>query len=436
MVLNGQDNVFRKLNTVKGETLGLVSITALLLSLHLYGLWGFQIFGHIDISLPLVTTILIAIVWFFYALTGRLRIKRSLYVGLFLASLFVIWVGFEAFRSPEPVRGLTMFLLSVRNILILWLVGSSVGLIKDINRLNKLVFFMGVGVAGLSVVFFLWKAYSYSAIIANPDLLNPPLIYEVGRKGVLRLKGFAGDPNFYSLWMVVSLLCGFTLSKSIRSFWRWFGILVIGVSLLLAMSRGFALAFVGAILFLGFIWIIKRYWKRGEVRQYVKPLVVGGVFLFVLAFIPLPFFDGSVGQMVLERFRLGAGNRWELWSTVLNEEGQNFLIGSGLRGVEAVLSGRYSHNSYLDLIVETGIIGLFLWGLFIVLVSLRAIRLMRIRAILPWIHSWFITLIFLVGFSLIYNPFLWLLGAVILGYVTSAGSGVKVGKQVNKTALQ
>jgi len=399
-----------------GEIFGILTVTLSLLSLHLSGLLTFTIDGDIDISPADVTTIFLGYIWLIYALRARLCITKSLLTAVTLASLFTIWVGIEAFQSPEPVRGFTMFLLMLRNVAILWLIGSMLGSIRDLQRLNKAVFLVGIAVAILSLALYLFAARDYHDILTNPTRWKPDIIYVLGQAGVLRLKGFAGDPNFYSLWMSVSLFCGLTVSK-IRRLWKWLGITVIITSILLALSRGFFVA-LGASSLLIALWLTLFHAKISW-RKYAKPIIVGSIFISLIALMPLSHIQRSPAQLLINRFQLTATTpRFGMWKEILSDLPSHLLLGAGLRSAEWTLGGMYSHNSYMDLLFETGLIGFILWAFFGVFILKQGLSRINVE-FLPWIHSWLVIILMFLFFSSLYNPFLWIIAGVITAFPES-----------------
>jgi hypothetical protein len=84
-----------------------------------------------------------------------------------------------------------MFLIMPGDLAIFWLVGTVIGIVKSMERLNKLIFLTGIFIAGLSIVLFLNPARSYQAILNDPSRWKPTVIYELDKGGILRLQGFA-----------------------------------------------------------------------------------------------------------------------------------------------------------------------------------------------------------------------------------------------------
>lgn len=393
-----------------GEMFGILTVALLLLSLHFHALGTIKFSGGLDVSLADLSVILLGYIWLICAWRARFHITKSLLTALALASIFAIWVGIEAFRSPEPVRGFTMFLLMLRDIAILWLVGSTLGSIQNLRRLNKTVFLIGVGVGVLSLAFYLFAALDYRHILSDSARWKPGLIYELDRRGVFRLQGFAGDPNFYSLWMSISLFCGLIVTE-VRRLWKWLGITMIAASILLALSRGFFVA-LGASSVLILLWLTLLHAKMSW-QRYAKPIIFGAIVISLIAFIPLPYIQESPAQLLITRFQLTITSpRFGMWTEILSDLPSHLLLGKGLRAGEYTLGGMYSHNSYMDLVFETGLIGSILWTFFAIFITVQGLG-KRNTELLPWIHSWLVIIFMFLFFSLLYNPFPWLVSAII-----------------------
>lgn len=393
---------------------GVVVVLLLLLSLHLHSLWQLTILGHIDISLVDIVTILLAGVWFArYSFSKRARITRDFLVAFVLVLLFTIWLGFEAMRSPQPVRGLTMWLIMIRNLIILWIVGASLAKYQNISFLNKVIFLLGVGLAAVSLILYMGILQDYSAILADPSRRSGAF-YELGERGILRLEGFAGDPNFFALFLSLSLLCGLTIKIRQWPTARWIGLLIIGSALLLSFSRGFLLSLILSIIGIGAIGIL---WRRLLWQRYIAMIFLPVILLSIIALAAtLPYVKAAPAEWFLARFEIIYKRpAWGYWEELFPMVFEHPIIGHGLRIGEEILGGQYTHNSYLDLLLATGIIGFGICLIFTTfVVKIGMVISLKTIDYLPWFQIWLITLLMFFSFSLLYNPFPWIVAGVIL----------------------
>jgi O-antigen ligase len=361
---------------------------------------------------------LLVMVWVVrYLLTRWLVLKRRFIAIFVVALVFALWIGIEAFRSPQPVRGATMWVMTCRNLAILWIAGTLLAELHDLRLLNRFVFLLGVGMALGSMVFYAGSLREHSSI-----LLDPELSIEFFEAGVLRLEGFVADPNFFGLFLSFSFLCGLAADGLRPAALRWAGLVVLGAALLLTFSRGVLLSLILSAILLGVAGVLRRrsLWLRYAARVLVLLAVVGGVALLV----PVPSIGVSPLKWLVARFAvIGTRPSWPAWVELLPMTLDHPLLGHGLRMVEVVLRGAYSHNSYLDLLLETGAIGLCIFALFGVLVIREGVRASAESAdVLPWLHACVLTLLMFFFFSILYNPPFWIVAGVILARASPQNS--------------
>ncbi|MBI2118108.1 MAG: hypothetical protein HYT97_00610 [Elusimicrobia bacterium] len=339
--------------------------------------------------------------------------KRS-FVSIFIVLLFSIWIGIEAFRSIQPVRGLTLFLMMIRNLLIFVMAGSLIESFENMELLNFFLFLFGALFAVINLLFFLVPLHDYDAIRSNQQLVIPGAVYMV-HKNVLRLVGFARDPNFYSLWISIPFFAGFTLKR--RHWIKWTGITLIGLTILLAASRSFLIGFCFSMILIILLKIIAHsgfsfFYERSH--PYIKTILSVISLAALFEWFRLLKLGDSI-PMISQRFNTEFFyTRLLAWKTLLEDGHGSFFLGTGLRGTEWILNDFYSHNSYLDIQIELGLIGLLLWIGLTIFATIQGIRKLKVDAYLPWIQCWFILLTMLFTFSLTYHPFYWLLCTILI----------------------
>jgi len=147
-------------------------------------------------------------------------------------------------------------------------------------------------------------------------------------------------------------------------------------------------------------------------RRFSVPTVLLGVGFYLLI---IPRTQSNIIQEYFVRNALvGLDYRLDFWSYLLGLIVDRPVLGYGLRTAEHMF-GRYSHSSYLDVLFETGLIGFALWlGFAMVVLKRGASRSQREFDMLPWFHVWLLTLLMFFDFSLLYNPFSWIVAGVLL----------------------
>jgi len=382
-------------------------ILMLFISFHMYEIGMIELFG-LSIG-PWDWAILgLTFLWVVLLFRRPLRIRKNYIPVLILALFFTFSLGISAFFSPQPERALTMILLQIRNLVLLLTIGTLFNDVNALGSLNQKLLWIGAIIASSAVLMYTLALPRYFEILPDPSQWKPGIGYILDQGGVLRLIGFARDPNFYSLWIAPLFLAGLSLPFSLP---RLVMMIIVGLSLALAMSRGFVLAFsISSVILIFALLPIRRH------SVYIKRLV-GTAIISVIIAIGLTSVMGYDFLSIWEkRVELASQSpRYAMWQQILGEmtETWNPLIGAGLRGAEEILEGAYSHNSYLDVLFETGLVGFLIWVFLISYTTLCALKRIKYREWLPWVHSWFILIVMCAFFSLVYHPFTWLMIGIL-----------------------
>lgn len=386
-----------------------IAVTLLLLSLHLNGVFFISISSHTNISLWHLSVIL-AIAYYFMQPQRLIVIRRSF--NTFVPAVFLLsWLFAQAFRSPDLFRSITMILSLGLGLVVFWIMGNVLRMRRDLARLNYTVFILGLLISGLSLILYLRVLVRHKEVALIEELWNvrTNTVYEGDRGNLLRLRGFSGDPNFFALYLLPSLFCG--LVTNIRIRWKLPGVSVILLAIFFSYSRGIALSMTLSI----FILIIHSV-RNPLYRRYIMMLSsLFAIFVFV-AFVSLMTKRFSVGHW-WTRFTVGTSdNRFSMWHilAIQFDSFYSLLIGFGLRSGENML-GVVSHNTYLDLLFDTGLVGFLLFVIFIFYVlSGRHITDDVVPYSLPWIHTFLVLLLALPFYSILHHPLLWSTAAIVI----------------------
>jgi O-antigen ligase len=188
--------------------------------------------------------------------------------------------------------------------------------------------------------------------------------YEMGEtRASLIVNGRYTNPDGLAMTQLLPISFAFSYFLSYK---RWLGkaimLLVIALTsmgLFLTMSRGAVLGLVAVL----FVFV----YRVGIGRRLVAPLVLLAI---VLCFMPSAFF-----QRFVEASESGGSGRTNIWKVGLVAFSHYGLIGAGFHNFPFAYTNyvnasskfegfdRDSHNIYLAVGVETGIIGLFLFGM-------------------------------------------------------------------------
>ena len=207
-------------------------------------------------------------------------------------------------------------------------------------------------------------------------------------RGLYRLIGTFSDPNLFCLIGIFPIGYYFYDHKIIiKKFIFYTSLLIFFMSL----SRG---GIVGLLFFL----LIEVY--------YNKKVKIKNIFLFLFFIILLILFlsENSVFlNKLMSRFRdldfrkitdikkLGSG-RIGIWISGIEIFKENFLFGIGLNNfpnylLEKINLFRYSHNTFLEILIENGIIGSIFYWLFLISFILNKPKNEKARIIKSIIYS-------------------------------------------------
>ncbi len=243
----------------------------------------------------------------------------------------------------------------------------------------------GAGVTCLRLFIFLAFAYSLAALLWKKERLHYASAgYAAGLLAVLFLGGYVSsethrinageirnaggflDPNsfgFSGLTAVTLALIALTnagKSKFLRLLHLGSAV-VGGVAVLQSGSRT---SMIGCLLAFAVILVYMREMSRKVALVLAAALI--GVAAFAL--LPAAMYDSLKERASLSRMQADRGaNRLDIWSNYLSEFPQYALTGVGFLQSRSVIRESYTsefaitHNQYLEILVETGVIGLLLF---------------------------------------------------------------------------
>ena len=268
----------------------------------------------------------------------------------------------------------------------------------------------------------------------------------IGAEAFGRSLGTFTDPNEYAAAMVASIGLGFGALGAARTSWGrracLVGIAICGWGVITSQSRGGLVALAAAGLY---VVLSSRGRERVRMMGATSVLLAAGVSVLMLT---------PTGQQSLDRITNGdSSGRSDLWRIAVDEFKSEPLHGVGLGNYPAVaarfvdertehtelinnVAPRTTHNSYLEIAAELGILGLIAFGLFAggsLLVGMRGVRLARRlddhgavqlgRGIVAATVGVLASCIFLSGQ---YNELLWALLAACVSYYAYASTQLRM----------
>jgi O-antigen ligase len=282
------------------------------------------------------------------ATTSVLRRHRRLVEVL---GLFVVWISLSVAWAPDSSRALGDLWHWYAVAVIFVVVASTV------NTRTTFRLICGAFVAGAVI--------SVLASAATGNLLSGT--------GTQRLASAVGDPNYLAMGLVAGLAIAAALAVGLSSpGWRWLLVVVIAVlaaGVVATQSRGGMVAALAT----GVAAVAIFKGRRKQVLGLVLVAAAVATVSFAL--------DPHAWQRVTRPDARGAG-RIDLWTVAWNISGDHPINGIGIRNFGVVAPDyvrtvgplehvdlvadrpRVVHNTYLQFLAETGIVGL---SLFVIL---------------------------------------------------------------------
>lgn len=176
-----------------------------------------------------------------------------------------------------------------------------------------------------------------------------------------RFCGLAGDPNYYSVNMILAFVMLLGLRKkgkvSVDMFWVLYGLLT--VFGFLTISKSFMLMYI--VIFVATAMIVLK--DKNPIENTL--LLVG-----VVAILTVGLSNGGLISSVLERLSsasnlneltTGRSNIWENYMELLRSDSSAMVFGTGL--TNKLLHGKGAHNLYLEMVYYLGFAGILVLGL-------------------------------------------------------------------------
>lgn len=329
---------------------------------------------NIDLA---ITRVLVPAVFLFWLFSGlarkRIWIANKAETWLILSFLFLSFFSLWAGLDPEKGIRKTLYLLSIFPIYFV-----AVDLARDEKfriKIVKTIWVSGTLAAVLALVQFTlpfifgidktlktWKSLAVFFLGGSFGKLvteNPSWLVNISGDTWMRAFGFFPDPHVFSFFVSLCFFAGmgyFAWEKE----WKWKILAIVFATLMLfaiilSFSRGAYLGVLaGSLFFLAFLLLRSG---SGE-----KIIAMGTVLIF-FAFL---FFQGTVQSRIMSALNFKEGSnaeRMKNWEQAAGVIEDYPLSGIGLGNYASHIdpasgerSSIYAHNTFLDIVAETGIL--------------------------------------------------------------------------------
>jgi O-antigen ligase len=297
-------------------------------------------------SIPRIVGLVASAVGILHILARR-RVRPLSWFHVF-AVLFVLWAGVSSFWSIDPEATQTRFLTYLQLLILVWLMWE-IAWSPERQRALLQAYVLGACVAAVATI------HSY---------LSGAAVLGEGGVETQRFVGLKQDPNELGVILALGLPMAWYLGlaqpqRGARWIWRLY--VPLGMTgILLTGSRGASLTALVALVIIP--WTLGRVRLRTKVALYA--LAVGSLML-AATFVP----EASLARIQSTRADIEAGyfgGRIYIWLAGLEVAREHPLAGVGAGTFGAAVAPTLhrdmaSHQTFLEILVEQGIVGLLLF---------------------------------------------------------------------------
>lgn len=252
--------------------------------------------------------------------------------------------------------------------------------------------------------------YIVGIIIINGDFdsYNNSRVYGVMVERMMpRLIGLQRDPNIFAFMSIPILFYLFFMDK--KKLFDYFYMCLVFVSILLTISTAaiLSLGFVFLCVFFVYIINLTRNFKLKNKGVFVY-LLFSSLLIFGFVFLSNSDFVIEILYKRINNLSVGSG-RFEIWNNLIDIWCDNYFFGIGLNNfirynVDYFGRYNYAHNTFLEVLVETGVFGLLAYCVFHLCLLVRIYRISSYsNKFVFFIYSYIGMLIMLNSLSLLIN---------------------------------
>lgn len=326
---------------------------------------------------------------YFYKIFIRLKIKKIDLVDKFFIAMFTYFLFLLPFSIDLFEHFITMvYLLNI--IMVTKIVFGNFEFLKENKEKINLALFI---IFGLGVVLFFYTIFFVGfehilnlreSVEERRDLANT-LVSLVWYEGlIIRYNGFYVDPNFWSFHLVFALMLLYSINDKNKSKMAKYTISITLFSIFLAFSRG---SFVALILICVIYFLILLFFNRISSKVIVNIFKI--IFTIILLSISLYLFatntDIISSDFLFSRFSSDQieGNsrtyKWVIYIDNLLNYDFGLLFGLGLSRVVNYFTDFSSHNVYIFMLYNFGLLGLSCFIIMILIILKRLLRKMNLN---------------------------------------------------------
>lgn len=313
-------------------------------------------FYYIEVGFALKPFMLLSIVFFMLSLKSFAVHKLRTYEVALL--IFFIYYCSTGYLAKYPEYSLRM-MLGVILVLFCYFVMRYILSLASIKDIEKVISNAGIVFNILSLALYFIGIVSLGFNLTGNQIKAYGVMMD---RGFPRLIGLASDPNIFCFY---NILFFFYFLTHLKKKHAKLGFLLSSVTLMLSLSRGgiLAVAFGLALMFLS-----------SSLLKKIQMMIILPISVFLVNLLLKTFINLDVIGMITDRFLAddGGSGRSDIWAIGLRFFQENPIFGVGIFNYRPYSLDEYGyaiymHNTYLEALVEGGIIGITLYLLIFII---------------------------------------------------------------------
>lgn len=345
---------------------------------------------------------------FFHLITFRFQRFHTFEIFFFLFYFIYMYSGafsLYSISSARAVFGLMLYMICYL-------------IIKDVINQTKAsvietaIAYAGIAFNTISIVLYIIGLKLQNFVLNGDGIISLGVLLD---RGYPRLIGLLQDPNFFVFYNTLFFAYFLCHRDSLKN---KIGFFLSLATTILTFSRGGILALI--LIFC--IYILMN--KPAEQFKLISALLLSLGLMAYIAIVQLKFDVLGLLESRVEDFSSDGGSgRFELWGRAWEYFSSNITMGIGAFNFSEYNLFIYgdnhvAHNTFLEILSESGIIGLFFYLLFILLVFVQLLQSQLYRT-KPYLFLVFIGfLLQMVSLSLVLNDMFFLYLAILSAYLS------------------
>ncbi len=260
------------------------------------------------------------------------------------------------------------FVLGMIVYFFIYIIGKLVLQKYSIKQLEQVVKHAGIVFNTVSIILYVIGIYLIDPSISQKQRILG-LMFE---RNTYRLIGTIEDPNFFVLFNSIFFFYYLTRPKDRMNN---LGLILCFITVLLSLSRGGLLAVLFPFIFY-MVKYVRKYNNKKVLLMLALVLILNIFLIYILNFNLIHVLT----ERMLNIFSDGGSGRINLWKKGLDLFMKNPIIGIGINNfryynINVYGGSHYLHNTYLQVLVETGVVGFVIFSLFLFSFLIRLLKL-------------------------------------------------------------